>query len=288
MSNRVSSKVSIPYRLGGEPNTISGILEQLEPGKSTRGRKLALILHGIFGHKDYLFLKRLAVTLPMDSFRFDFRGRFESPGIWRLRKLEEDVQELCAVAEYLKSRYGYEIDLVIGHSRGAVIAVRWICTTEDGKNISGFVNISGTLRMQDVYDLDEGRWMKNISTQGYHIVNLKSFQAKVYREDFDNSAHFDVSMVQAKFSQATDVLTIHGLADKHTPAYNAVLYARVLSKRSPGTYALHLMEHADHLYTGRHAEVVQTILDWWDAHLKGTLRSGIWAGAESGNMSCKL
>ncbi|KAK0441507.1 Alpha/Beta hydrolase protein [Desarmillaria tabescens] len=291
MSARVSSTITIPIPHPGEPSSISGILEQLDSsGKPLHGRKLALILHGMFGHKDYLFLKRLALTLPMDSFRFDFRGRFESPGIRRLRKLEEDAQDLRVVAEYLKSHFGYEIDLVIGHLRGAILAVQWLCTTECGKNVSGFVNVSGILRMQDAYGLDEGEWMKNISTQGYHLVNLKSFKAKVYREDFDNYANFDLSMsmVQDKFPRATDVLTIHGLADKTSAVYNALLYAKTLSKRNPGTHSLHLMEHADHFYTGRHTEVVQTILDWWDAHLKGTLQTGIWAGAESGDTSCKL
>ncbi|KAK0441505.1 ectomycorrhiza-regulated esterase [Desarmillaria tabescens] len=261
MSARFSSKVTIPIPHPVEPGSISGILEQSDsPGtrKLLHGRKLALILHGMFG----LFLACLDYQL----------------------FYPEGASNRLAYGDY--SRLGYEIDLVIGHSRGAILAVQWLCTTEYVKNVSGFVNISGGLRMQDAYEFNEGTWMRNVSAQGYHLVDLKSFKAKVYHEDFDNYANFDLSMsmVQDKFPRATDVLTIHGLADKTAAVYNALLYAKTLSKRNPGTHSLHLMEHADHIYTGRHAEVIQTILGWWDAHLKGTLQSGIWAGPESGDI----
>jgi len=56
--------------------------------------------------------------------------------------------DLSVVVEYLKANYGYVIDLVVGHSRGALVGIRWACTTEDGKNISGFVNASGRYRMR--------------------------------------------------------------------------------------------------------------------------------------------
>ncbi|PBK91005.1 alpha/beta-hydrolase [Armillaria gallica] len=236
MPTHASSTIFIPAPSlhPGEPTAIHGILEQLEPEKSTQGKKLALVLHGVGGHKDHLFLKQLASTLPMDAFRFDFRGSFESPGIWRQNKMEEDVLDLRIITDYLKAHFGYQIDLVIGHSRGAVLAIRWLCTSEDGKKVSGFVIVSATYRMK-----------------------------------------------------TTDVLIIHGLKDKGVPVYNAVLYAKALSKRSTGTYSLHFMEDTDHTYTGQHAEVVQTIVDWWDSHSKGRLQTGIWMGPER-NMKGKL
>lgn len=105
-----SIKLSIPQPQ--EPGaSLVGILEQHDPA-NTRGKKLAIvsqglrrsqcsrltvgdamlnqILHGSLGlvrsfftdsnidqynysHKDYLYQKRLAHRLPIDSFRFDFR-----------------------------------------------------------------------------------------------------------------------------------------------------------------------------------------------------------------------
>jgi len=99
------------------------------------------------GHKDYLFQKRLAVRLPLDSFRFDFRGNHETGGVWKQGALDEDLVDLQAVVDYLKQTYGYVIELVVGHSRGSVVAFRWISTTEDGRKVSAFVNASGRYRM---------------------------------------------------------------------------------------------------------------------------------------------
>lgn len=62
--------------------------------------------------------------------------------------LEEDVQDLRVVSEHLVTHYGYRIDLVVGHSRGSVAAMRWLCTSETGKKVVGFVNVSGRYRME--------------------------------------------------------------------------------------------------------------------------------------------
>ncbi|KAK0203351.1 Alpha/Beta hydrolase protein [Desarmillaria ectypa] len=281
MVERISSKVFIPSPHPGEPSSIAGILEQSEPQKSTHGRKLALILHGSAGHKDYLFLKKLATTLPMDTFRFDFRGHFELPGIWRQNSLEQDVLDLRVVTEYLITYFGYHIDLVVAHSRGTILAVHWLCTTEEGKFVSGLVNVSGRYRMRGIYDSDETKeWNEGFVTEGYHLLNLKTFKIKVYPKDIDTFANFDGSLVETRFPQRTDVLTIHGMLDRIVPVYDAVLYAKTLSDRRPGTHSLHLMEHTDHNCNGRHNEVIHTILDWWDARLKGKLQSGVWKGTD--------
>ena len=140
------------------------------------------ILHGSFGfvwfifrppvhwtsnshsHKDYLFQKRLAHRLPIDSFRFDFRsalypdwlgiihdigirGNHETGGDFKQGRINEDVVDLQVVVEYLKSNFGYKIDMLIGHSRGSIVALYWICKSEDGRRVSAVVNVSGRYRM---------------------------------------------------------------------------------------------------------------------------------------------
>lgn len=61
---------------------------------------------------------------------------------------DEDEVDLRAVASYLTTELGYTIDLVIGHSRGSVVALRWLCTSEEGKGARGYVNASGRYRME--------------------------------------------------------------------------------------------------------------------------------------------
>jgi len=65
---------------------------------------------------------------------------------------------------------------------------------------------------------------------------------------------------------------------KFTLRYDGLIYTRALSNRSPGMHTLHLMEDADHNFTGRQDDVVDVILDWWDVRQRGDLKTGIWLG----------
>jgi len=241
-------------------------------------------------HKDYLFQKRLAVRLPLDSFRFDFRGSHETGGgIWKQGGLDEDLVDLQAVVDYLKQTYGYVMELVVGHSRGSLVAFRWISTTEDGRRVSAFVNASGRYRMAKILESPAGTiWQEHFAKHGFYTWNVtvagKKFAAQVTPEDVENFANWDTSFVWDQFPSATDVLTLHGLQDQTVPPYDALIYARALGSRSPGTHTLHLMENADHNFTGRRDDVAEAILQWWNMRLLGETRTGIWVDEIRGKL----
>src|SRR6266540_2917431 len=75
------------------------------------------------------------------------RGNHESGGVWRLGDLTDDVEDIQVVVDYLKVNYGYVVDLVIGHSRGAIVSFHWLSASFDGRKVSAFVNLSGRYRM---------------------------------------------------------------------------------------------------------------------------------------------
>ncbi|PPR05400.1 hypothetical protein CVT24_008014 [Panaeolus cyanescens] len=246
---------------------------------------MALKLHW---HKDYLFQKRLGLRLPLDSFRFDFRGNHETGGQWKQGALHDDLVDLQVVVDYLKETYGYVIELVVGHSRGSIVAFRWLATTEDGKRVGAFVNASGRYRMPSPAGTI---WRESFAKQGYHVwkvtVARKEIVARITPQDLDEFISWDTSFVWDQFPPTTDVLTLHGLADKTVPPYDALIYAGALGPRSPGTHTLHLMEDADHNFTGRQDEVVDVILQWWelrqrakvegpDSRAMTILKSGVW------------
>ena len=113
-------------------------------------------------HKDYLYQRQLALRFPIDSFRFDFRyarvatasfndadtrlvvlrGCNESTGRWNFGHFPDDVEDIRAVVAFLTSRYGYVIHLIVAHSRGSITAMNWMCTSTEGKAVTGFVNLS--------------------------------------------------------------------------------------------------------------------------------------------------
>lgn len=94
-------------------------------------------------HREYQqFLRSLIVTEYICS------GNHESGGRWKQSPLAEDLEDLEAVSNHLKDRYGYVIDLVVGHSKGSIVGFRWMATSEHGKTASAYVNVSGRYRME--------------------------------------------------------------------------------------------------------------------------------------------
>ena len=60
---------------------------------------------------------------------------------------DDDAEDINAVVAYLTSKFGYVVDLVVGHSRGVVASIRWMCTAKEAQGVRGFVNASGRYRM---------------------------------------------------------------------------------------------------------------------------------------------
>ncbi|KAI0699121.1 ectomycorrhiza-regulated esterase [Cytidiella melzeri] len=282
MTSPITTKKTTKHRVEHykDPNTpLTGVLEQLAPGEPTQGRRIALLLHGSIGHKDYLFLKRLALRLPIDSFRFDFRGNFESPGPWRMGGFEDDVEDLNAVVAYLTNKLGYLVDIIVGHSRGVVAAIRWMCTAKEAQGVRGFVNASGRYRM-NVSHYSHKQFQEVYEANGFFIrtetVARQKWTAKITLADMEEFANFDSSLVWDQFPKATHVLTMHGLQDQVVPAYDAIIYSRAFGARSPGTHQLYYVEEADHNFTGMQDHVAETILEWLGMLEGNTLSTGIW------------
>ncbi|KAI8384055.1 hypothetical protein BD560DRAFT_293266, partial [Blakeslea trispora] len=125
---------------------IVGILQEKPVLNATQQPRLALIVHGVLGHKDYLFQRLLAQELPLSSFRFDLRGNGESTGSPGFANMLEDTEDIHTVAEYFETK-GYQIYAVIGHSRGAIAAFKYATSCE--KPLAIMVNISGRYKMND-------------------------------------------------------------------------------------------------------------------------------------------
>ena len=77
-----------------------------------------------------------------------FRGSHETPGEFVYGAFNSDIVDLGVVVKYLKSRYSYTITTIIAHSKGANVAMRYLCTINEATaDINCFVNVSGRYRM---------------------------------------------------------------------------------------------------------------------------------------------
>lgn len=197
------------------------------------------------------------------------------------------MQDLQAAVAFLRRTYGYEIDMVVGHSRGSVVGIHWLCKSEEGKRVSTMVNVSGRYRMDRIFD-KEPIYRNEFDTKGYYewklIVAQKPIVQRVYPQDLKEISSWNTTIIWDEFPHTIDVLTIHGLADDVVPVYDAVIYARAFGARVPGKHVLHLMVGADHNFRGRCGEVVDVILEWLKARHSQSLTTGIFRTGHKGRL----
>jgi len=246
--------------------SIEGELEQRAPGEPTKGRKIALILHGVLGYRNYLYQKRLARELPMDSFSFGFR---EATGTWLMGGLEADIKDLFAVVAYLTSdQFGYVIDLVVGHSRGSLVGLKWMCTANEGRGLRGFVNLATRHRMELTQEyLGPESCARDAASQGFYTRRDTLTPApptpQIEAAELDAFASRDTGFSWKDAPPNIHILSFRGLADEVVPPRDAVTIAGATSGRSPGTHTLHFIETIGHSSYGNYDETIRSILSWW-------------------------
>lgn len=214
------------------------------------------------GHKDYLFQKPLARALPLalgiDTFRFDFRGNGESEGLANFSNFEGDVDDLSHCVEFLREHFDYDIYALIGHSRGAIVSLRY--ATEIAR-VPYVINCSGRYRMKLILSR-MSMWEPEWKEKGYYLVKNRvrgrEIEMKLTRSDVDAFVEYDSSIIK-DLPPETDVLTIHGLNDEVVPVQDAALIANILAPR----HTLHLLPNANHNFVGKNNQVVAIIVDYF-------------------------
>ena len=240
--------------------------------RDTRGLKIAIILHGVLAHKDQIYHKQLARALPVDSFRFDFRANGETPGTWSMGNLADDVEDLVAVVDYLRTKLEYTVEIIIGHSRGGLDGFAWFAkhcpdALPPSLRVPFFVALSARFNMANIHERDpvylsafakEGffRWQARVAGQDKEL--------RVYPEQVEQFAAWPTREIALAFPYNTDVLLIHGTADKSVPASDVTSYGNILSgvHRRPGSCQVRLVDYADHLFRGFYPQVVEAIVEW--------------------------
>lgn len=160
-SQRKETEIKIPFPSRSDHKIdLAGILSQHDPSSSASRRPLALILHGVLSHKSQSFHPLLASSLPIDSLRFDFRGNADSPLLegqeWDMAGFHEDCRDLDAVVEWMEEEYGYQVEAIIGHSRGSLIGWKWMSEAYGDDNAQG----------DGAVDDEERRWIQTRRQRG--------------------------------------------------------------------------------------------------------------------------
>ncbi|CBQ71640.1 conserved hypothetical protein [Sporisorium reilianum SRZ2] len=266
---------------------IVGLLHRVDPSSNASSsasnsgqRRIALILHGLLAHKNQCYHRALASALPIDSFRFDFRGNGDTGGDWTMENLGNDVEDLSSVIRHLHHEHGYAVELIVAHSRGSMVSWMYLSRPEadlqrdmgEKTYVEKLVVVSGRWHMHKVLE-SYARFQEGFDKQGFYEWNITSAGKKrqyiVWPNDLQAMSQLTTPVdYVAKLNTNTHVLILHGTADRLVDQQDAQCYFEALSSnraRHPDTHRLHFVEGADHMYRGCTQPVVDHVLAWFSA-----------------------
>ncbi|WFC98383.1 dTMP kinase [Malassezia yamatoensis] len=238
----------------------------------TRGRPLAIFVHGMASHKNGIIFRPLAEQIDIDSYRYDQRGEGETPGEWTNGAYDLYADELNHIVQYLEHRFGYVVKLFICHSRGCAITYGYV-----GKYLSQgsrqppaqMVMMSGRFDMRRAYELLP-ELDTHFNDKGYveRHLRFKNGTRTVHmtRQDFINGCEFPTPKYVKCVPPSVQVYILHGTSDQIVPMIDSASFVNVLTAqtgRQPGTVRLDLLEGCDHNYSGNFRSMVtEQILQW--------------------------
>ncbi|KAI9595750.1 tyrosine phosphatase family-domain-containing protein [Syncephalis fuscata] len=205
-------------------------------------KRVVILCHGYQGHKNYLFLPKLARELPFDTFRFDFRGNGGSEGEFTLGGFSDEVNDLECAVDYLIKEHNYDVYAIVGHSRGSVAGLTYAVI--HGDKIPHVVNISARFDFSDMIPTEDQLNLLKQPLQTSFIAAGRTVSYEVSQKDAAGVPFYDMSAV-IDMSPRVSVLTIHGTEDTTVSISNAVHFANLIP-----THTLHLIAGADHNYKG--------------------------------------
>lgn len=248
--------------------------EYLLKGFAPSTTKIALILHGQGGHRNYCYQKmvahKLAAELGMYTLRIDFRGcgsLAENADVKVGRVLLQDLEDIQDAVDFIldekKHHFGVNFLLlsIISHSRGAVAMFLWACkqqellqsskTASRAVIVPNLINCSLRFRSRSVFD----RYFF-FGSDDVDSVDLKALRhgkyvnTKVTKDEILALAKADMSQVK-NLTPEWSVLSIYGSRDDVIPKEDCAYFANALN-RGVYTHHLEIIDDADHNFFGVH------------------------------------
>lgn len=263
LSNGVCGTIAIPHAVDHD--------DFLELGYAPPTNRMAIILHGQGGHRNYCYQKmvahKLAAELGVYSFRIDFRGCGDladvaDPKVGRVLQL--DVEDLQQAAEFAidarKNPLGrdFVLSAIISHSRGSLAMFLWAVGQQKLLDSPGSASkaifvpnlINCSLRYRSKTVLDR----YPVKDTDFEFVNQRCFRhgkiqdVPITRTELYSLYDLDPTQFE-NLSPFWSVMSIYGNRDTIVPREDCAFYANAFN-RGPYTHHLEIIDHADHNFYG--------------------------------------
>ncbi|KAK8931174.1 hypothetical protein KSP39_PZI016186 [Platanthera zijinensis] len=253
---------------------------------STGSKNLVILCHGFRSTKEARTLLNLIAALTgegLGAFHFDFAGNGESDGEFQYGNYHKEVDDLHAIVLFFSEKK-YKICAITGHSKGGNVVLLY-ASTHNGVPL--VINLSGRFALKRGIDGRLGKdFVERIKKDGF--IDVKDRTGKVEYRVTEESlmdrlntdmhaacraigkdcsggrrAKHEAAVALAKKrrgrlpSSNLRVLTIHGSVDEIVPSEDAFEFDKLIPN-----HKLHIIEGANHCYTGHQEELASLLLDF--------------------------
>lgn len=229
------------------------------------GTAVVILCHGFTGDKIganqfMLNIGKAIEAAGKIAVRFDFAGSGESQG-----EFAEDTKasgwqhDLKSVVSWVKKQpeFAGSPIFLLGHSLGGLIAL----TYPDDPAINGRIAIAPV-----VYPVETFRSEGILGPEFWEKAAAGETIANFFNKGFSlHNGIFVNDLISGNYNPLEDaekltapLLIIHGTADLAVPTAGS----EELYQRYKGEAMFHRLEGADHVFTGRHADVQSGIINW--------------------------
>ncbi|CAH6718345.1 hypothetical protein CLIB1444_01S04676 [[Candida] jaroonii] len=255
----VSGTLAVPFGANAD---------QYEDGIEPATHKMALILHGQGGHRNYCYQKLLAHRLAKEgiySLRIDFRGCGSSADnaddkVGRV--LTQDVEDIQDSVEFLIDgsknplKINFTLSSIISHSRGSVAMFLWALEQDEliksgspkGMIVPNLINCSSRFQSHTVLDRYPLHDEEFVQVPQMVLRHGKFQPIDIMKRELLDLAEADLSKLN-DLSLDFSVLSIYGLEDNIIPIVDSSHFANVLN-RGHLSHKLELIPMADHNFFG--------------------------------------
>lgn len=122
-----SAQSTTPLTLQGSKGKLKAVIHKPRLASQKSKCAFVMILHGFTGNKNETLLEQISKGLQqrgIGSIRFDFNGHGESEGPFQEMTIENEIEDVKKVLDYVKSQPWVDVKRLglAGHSQGGVVA----------------------------------------------------------------------------------------------------------------------------------------------------------------------
>lgn len=244
-----------------------------DPKWATPTKRMALILHGQMGHRDYCYQKILAHKLAafrgIYSLRIDFRGcgALEDCADTKLgRVINSDLEDITRCMEFITDpslnplKTAFVPLAIIAHSRGAVVMYLWavqqaaLLRAGDPERkafqVPNLVSCSTRYNTPTNFERDDVIDDDFVSMEMTCLRHGKYQLVVVPREELLTLIAVDLTCVK-DLPDSWSVLSIYGMEDDVVSPNDGAQFSNLLS-RCRHSHHLEVIKNADHTFMGVH------------------------------------